>query len=538
MIEREKYLIYENNLRANLEKKKFRDSFQGDFFGKLNMMTFDYYTLSEVKLYWPLIGEGVLPKVIDRDVCIAILYKIIEERRMFDGYFSQINSDSIGISRQVYKIMLKSAKENIPVEAIAQRIERFRKGRKNSQIFVDLKNIIVEYRAVLSNLGVYDNSIIYELYFNRLIKNSTYKDKVKNRILEFVDCEDTFFLESVSNVYDMGFESYGEMLNGLEQILNELLNERRIDSNEICVIVPVLNDSLSRIIKDISYRLGHNIKCISESKEIGNSDIAISALVALSIYKNCEYIFNEDERFAFIKNIYKDKSPLDIRRNIDKYINEIRKNFIEENFPYEKKYREEEFIKKFYKKVFHSNEEGIRFIDSISEVFKSFKNISGLDNAGFLITDDFKIDFVKKYLGIFTSNKRKLENTYCNPVILVTPDDYSDLEMVKKYKIVLDAKSGLFDDKVETELDCELAYMDDKLLSNLNEENLYGVYKDLLEIKIDKKVKKILKNGWIENEYSSNDVCQNIYLMYSEKSLRGFDQENKFYYRFLELTRK
>ena len=106
-------------------------------------------------------------------------------------------------------------------------------------------------------------------------------------------------------------------------------------------------------------------------------------------------------------------------------------------------------------------------------------------DLNFHLGDDNMIKFIKDYLSNYTSTRRKIENKELGNVLLVSYREYLDFSLDSDIEIILDAQSPVFDARVESEIDTDLAYMDDSILSNIDADNIDEFYRDYQEKKIE-----------------------------------------------------
>lgn len=173
-------VFFENSTDINRIKKYIREKSTIEFTEGVKFRTVDSFIRDEVELFWPMLGNGVFPKIISKNVSMCILYKIIGDRRMFDDYFSGINSADIYIAQNIYSIMNQAARYGIPAVEIAPIIERFKRGIIKKNTYRDLENTIREYRSILNLFGATDNSMIIEKY-TELLQNDEYGKSISNK---------------------------------------------------------------------------------------------------------------------------------------------------------------------------------------------------------------------------------------------------------------------------------------------------------------------------------------------------------------------
>src|SRR3712207_3539321 len=108
--------LYKNNMEALIGKTDYYRSRNEEWSEDRKFISVDSYVVNQVDLYWPLIGEGIRPRIISRDASLCLIKRIIDERRVFDAYFNTINSTSLSLARIVYRIMNDSVKNSIRSE--------------------------------------------------------------------------------------------------------------------------------------------------------------------------------------------------------------------------------------------------------------------------------------------------------------------------------------------------------------------------------------------------------------------------------------
>lgn len=568
----------------------------------------DYLIFQEVKLYWTLIGEGIFPKTISRDISIALLCKIIDERRIFDGYFRAIKSSNIFIANEIYEIMNKSCHAQIPVDAISQRILRFKTGKIEHQNFIDLNNIIVEYRSILNKNCTVDYPMLCELYYNKLLKNEKYisnvqskkrvnlenlykikNDNISNNYGSNVNYDgdinydknnysnydnnsdyifETYFKNIKKHIFIDNHDTYFDMFIELQNLISGLIFEKKVLHSDICVVVPSISesfiDSVCKAFGDLNIR----IDFVSINKRIGRSDVGRFILSLLSIKHDCEHLINSQDKLAVLKIFNKDKNFFEIKNNINTLFSDVRNEILNINIE-----NDVEFIKYMYKKYFVVDEMGIRIVEKVSKILKEIFEHSFFENY------EFVLNFIKEYISIFTSKKRMNENICMDSVIFTDIKKLIDLDISRKYWIFFDTTSSMYDTKIETSLTTELAFLNDDILSNINDENIMEFYSDFEEHILDLKIKDCIRkciytnignninnsiyNNRIDN-YTDNDIDNNkvdnntdngidknsdnssysnidskmeLYILSSDSSMAGFLQENKFYNKFTSMIK-
>lgn len=626
------YVFCRNSMEAEIAKESYRNNFKGDYFAKLNFTTIEKFILDESTLYWSLVEDEIQPNIISKNAAICILEKIIRDKKDFDGCFQAVNSNSFFLAIQIYSIMLKSAQNKIPVDAIAKRIYKFKRASYSEKISLDMDTVIKSYRKILKKSNLYDMSMLIEKYLEKIATHKIYNDNMKNKKLYIYNSDDKFEfrddlkeISSIEEVYKIfndtninkiieddliykenknteifeeEFENYFDMLFYLENIISD----EKYRDLDICIIIPKLNTTIESKIKEISSKVDKDIRFLSKNYSLRNSKTAIAALFALAIKTDSQYIFNEDEKVEFVKlildTIYKEKnrfflredlyedSDEDMYENIDlendskDYISELEEinnqifeesknniitidekeslvkydlDYIESKKIYNLKESEINyisirknlnlyikeisdvegllpklldknytgFIKSFYQVYGDLEEESMKQISQIARLIEELSVFSEkTSDLNFHLGDDNMIKFIKDYLSNYTSTRRKIENKELGNVLLVSYREYLDFSLDSDIEIILDAQSPVFDARVESEIDTDLAYMDDSILSNIDADNIGEFYRDYQEKKIIDSIYRLMKNN--------SDKDRKLYILSSYKNIAGYDQENRF----------
>lgn len=547
--------LYKKNIESLIEKEKYYSQRSCDWSMSVVFSSYDSYIIDQVDIYWPLVGDGIRPKVISLDGSLCLLKKIIDDRRVFDAYFNTINSTSISIARTAYKIMEMSVQNQIPVDSISKRIARFKRGKKTDQTYNDLNNLIIEYRSILNKNNIYDRSMIYE-NFCGLLDSANYPDNLKaigknivsdNSISEKfrsnkINKDDRIEGKTRNIIQNHDYSSYQDMKNGLINLIYSLKNDKGISQDDIAIVVPSLNEDIISMDIDISPTL--DIRPIAVSKNFGSNLEAVVCLAALAIYKDCEYILSDEEKIELLTVVYKDKNYIDLRKNMEKYLKEVRNNIrnnmspvldldsiddgddpslisidrIEESiaeaeFSYEYRMSDSEFVKNFYKKYVNQTPESISMVAKMTDL---------IEELGDLVDDESKYNYMRQAISYYSSSKVKLENMAMPSILLMTKEDLKSLDTKRNHLIVFDASSKRYDPVLEDSIYSQIGFFDDSILSNITKDNISLFYKDLMEYSIELEIDGVLSK------------YKNVYIMTSDTAINGYEQENMFYKKLMD----
>lgn len=526
----DKYLFCQGSLDQAVLTDRLRSNFSGSYYEKINITSIQAYIVDQVNLYWPLIGEGVKPNTLSRLASIFLLNKIIDDRRYFDGYFQGLNSNNINIANQVYGAMIEASMKSIPHDAIAHRISRFKMSKSNSHIFDDMKNVIVEYRSIMDRLGLYDLPSLIERYYKDLVENPSYKPLIDKR--DFVYLEDLFgadqkdldFGKNMVKINDLHYDSYYDMYLGLINTLEDLINQDKVSPDRIAIIVPnkrlIPVDEADRI----GQILGHGLNYISESETITRTRTGNLVFSALAIHKDLEFILSQDDKLELLRVFNPDKTYIYLARNIEKLMVDIRRDLSVDIYG---QVPDQEFVKKFFKE--HLMEAGVDdhdmvLVSSFCDHLKDLNTlIEACDKVDFIsISDEARLGFLKEYSSIFPGNMTKMELASRDNILVMTLDEYKFLANERDHLLVFDADSKAYIRRVENNLDTDLAYMEDSLLTNIDDTNLDQIYRDL---EVDKN-KTYMKDLWSTREFLGGGSLEdlNIYLLHSDLAINGYDQ--------------
>ena len=526
----DKYLFCQGSLDQAVLTDRLRSNFSGSYYEKINITSIQAYIVDQVNLYWPLIGEGVKPNTLSRLACIFLLNKIIGDRRYFDGYFQGLNSNNINIASQVYGAMIEASMNSIPHDAIVHRISRFKMSKSNRHIFDDMKNVIVEYRSIMDRLGLYDLPSLIERYYKDLVENPSYKPLIDKR--DFVYLEDLFgadqkdsdFGKNMVKINDLHYDSYYDMYLGLINTLEDLINQDKVSPDRIAIIVPnkrlIPVDEADRI----GQILGHGLNYISESETITRTRTGNLVFSALAIHKDLEFILSQDDKLELLRVFNPDKTYIYLARNIEKLMVDIRRDLSVDIYG---QVPDQEFVKKFFKE--HLMEAGVDdhdmvLVSSFCDHLKDLNTlIEACDKVDFIsISDEARLGFLKEYSSIFPGNMTKMELASRDNILVMTLDEYKFLANERDHLLVFDADSKAYIRRVENNLDTDLAYMEDSLLTNIDDTNLDQIYRDL---EVDKN-KTYMKDLWSTREFLGGGSLEdlNIYLLHSDLAINGYDQ--------------
>lgn len=526
----DKYLFCQGSLDQAVLTDRLRSIFSGSYYEKINITSIQAYIVDQVNLYWPLIGEGVKPNTLSRLASIFLLNKIIGDRRYFDGYFQGLNSNNINIANQVYGAMIEASMKSIPHDAIAHRISRFKMSKSNRHIFDDMKNVIVEYRSIMDRLGLYDLPSLIERYYKDLVENPSYKPLIDKR--DFVYLEDLFgadqkdldFGKNMVKINDLHYDSYYDMYLGLINTLEDLINQDKVSPDRIAIIVPnkrlIPVDEADRI----GQILGHGLNYISESETITRTRTGNLVFSALAIHRDLEFILSQDDKLELLRVFNKDKTYIYLARNIEKLMVDIRMNLSLDKYG---QIPDQEFVKKFFKDQLIEagvDDHDMVLVSGFCDHLKDLNTlIEACDKVDFIsISDEARLGFLKEYSSIFPGNMTKMELASRDNILVMTLDEYKFLANERDHLLVFDADSKAYIRRVENNLDTDLAYMEDSLLTNIDDTNLDQIYRDL---EVDKN-KTYMKDLWSTREFLGGGSLEdlNIYLLHSDLAINGYDQ--------------
>lgn len=526
----DKYLFCQGSLDQAVLTDRLRSNFSGSYYEKINITSIQSYIVDQVNLYWPLIGEGVKPNTLSRLASIFLLNRIIGDRRYFDGYFQGLNSNNINIANQVYGAMIEASMKSIPHDAIAHRISRFKMSKSNRHIFDDMKNVIVEYRSIMDRLGLYDLPSLIEMYYKDLLENETYKSLTGHR--DYVNLEDLLassqrdldFVNRLGNIDHLHYDSYYDMYVGLINKLEGLINQDKVSPDRIVVIVPnkrlISRDEADKI----GQIFGQSLSYMPTSEIITRTRTGNLVFSALAIHRDLEFILSQDDKLELLRVFNPDKTYIYLARNIEKLMVDIRRDLSVDIYG---QVPDQEFVKKFFKD--HLMEAGVDdhdmvLVSSFCDHLKDLNTlIEACDKVDFIsISDEARLGFLKEYSSIFPGNMTKMELASRDNILVMTLDEYKFLANDRDHLLVFDADSKAYIRRVESNLDTDLAYMEDSLLTNIDDTNLDQIYRDL---EVDKN-KTYMKDLWSTREFLGEGSLEdlNIYLLHSDLAINGYDQ--------------
>ncbi|KGF10637.1 hypothetical protein HMPREF1639_08375 [Peptostreptococcus sp. MV1] len=545
------YLLCQKSLDQVVLANILRTSFAGNYHEKIAITSKQVYIVNQLTLYWPLVADGIKPEILPKLASIFLLNKIIVDRRYLDGYFQGLNSNSINIAIHIYEAMVDASMNQIPFDAIAHRIGRFKMSVSNKHIFDDMKNIIVEYRSIMDRLGIYDLSSLVDKYYTDLLSNDTYRIFTKDK--NFIDLEDMLASSQKNRhrsnklrkkIEEIHYDSYYDMYIGLINTLENIINEEKIATDRIAVIVANNRSISDRDLDQISEKLGHRIRRLSKSKLVTSTYIGNILFSALAIYHDLEYILDDEDKIELVRFFNPDKSYISIRNKLEDLMSDIRRSLSKDTFG---QIPDQELVKKLFKRHFlkgRVDSEDMILVSSFCDDIKAINILKEVcDRVDFIsISDEARLTFLKNYSSIFTGNMTKMEEATRKDILLMSLDEYRSLGLNRDYILVFDASSKSYTRKVENNLNTDLAYMDDSLLMNIDEDNIAQIYK---ELEIDKNrdymdnlwsMMDFLRDNIIDENYhgleeyekggkSNPQDVLNIYLLHSDLAINGYDQD-------------
>lgn len=545
------YLLCQKSLDQVVLANILRTSFAGNYHEKIAITSKQVYIVNQLTLYWPLVADGIKPEILPKLASIFLLNKIIVDRRYLDGYFQGLNSNSINIAIHIYEAMVDASMNQIPFDAIAHRIGRFKMSVSNKHIFDDMKNIIVEYRSIMDRLGIYDLSSLVDKYYTDLLSNDTYRIFTKDK--NFIDLEDMLAGSQKNRhrsnklrkkIEEIHYDSYYDMYIGLINTLENIINEEKIATDRIAVIVANNRSISDRDLDQISEKLGHRIRRVSKSKLVTSTYIGNILFSALAIYHDLEYILDDEDKIELVRFFNPDKNYISIRNKLEDLMSDIRRSLSKDTFG---QIPDQELVKILFKRHFlkgRVDSEDMILVSSFCDDIKAINILKEVcDRVDFIsISDEARLTFLKNYSSIFTGNMTKMEEATRKDILLMSLDEYRSLGLNRDYILVFDASSKSYTRKVENNLNTDLAYMDDSLLMNIDEDNIAQVYK---ELEIDKNrdymdnlwsMMDFLRDNKIDENYhgleeyekggkSNPQDVLNIYLLHSDLAINGYDQD-------------
>lgn len=545
------YLLCQKSLDQVVLANILRTSFAGNYHEKIAITSKQVYIVNQLTLYWPLVADGIKPKILPKLASIFLLNKIIVDRRYFDGYFQGLNSNSINIAIHIYEAMVDASMNQIPFDAISHRIGRFKMSVSNKHIFDDMKNIIVEYRSIMDRLGIYDLSSLVDKYYTDLLSNDTYRIFTKDK--NFIDLEDMLAGSQKNRhrsnklrkkIEEIHYDSYYDMYIGLINTLENIINEEKIGTDRIAVIVANNRSISDRDLDQISEKLGHRIRRVSKSKLVTSTYIGNILFSALAIYHDLEYILDDEDKIELVRFFNPEKNYISIRNKLEDLMSDIRRSLSKDTFG---QIPDQELVKILFKRHFlkgRVDSEDMILVSSFCDDIKAINILKEVcDRVDFIsISDEARLTFLKNYSSIFTGNMTKMEEATRKDILLMSLDEYRSLGLNRDYILVFDASSKSYTRKVENNLNTDLAYMDDSLLMNIDEDNIAQVYK---ELEIDKNrdymdnlwsMMDFLRDNKIDENYhgleeyekggkSNPQDVLNIYLLHSDLAINGYDQD-------------
>ena len=126
-----------------------------------------------------------------------------------------------------------------------------------------------------------------------------------------------------------------------------------------------------------------------------------------------------------------------------------------------------------------------------------------------------------------------MERASLNRVILLTYDEYIQMKLDRKVKIVFDARSPLYDEKIEDELNTEIAYLDDSILSEIGTDMITkrADSRELARLSSRLEDRKISEK--LSIFFANEKEDESLYILSSYKSLAGYEIENRFYEKLI-----
>lgn len=367
-----------------------------------------------------------------------------------------------------------------------------------------------------------DNINIFFLYNNLDENNTEYigLNSIKNEI----DIKNFFEDIKFENIYllnkklylDEESKIYCEMIERSCNKIKSLIS-KGVSKKDIAIIAPlndnILENSIKNILKDIDI---FNLK--NTNKMTDYSYISV-LYVAICIFYDLENFINYDEYINFIEVIFSTN-----KINARKILNNKEKCLVELiEFIKSSKLELNEFIMDFYlNKIINLKyrKENIKHCKYIvDECEKFINNIQKVSSDKSISKGELLVNYIKNYLSSF-SNYQELNNINDKDLLLIcSPIQYLSYNLNKKYIILLDVSSEIYNIKIEKEISNILAFRK-TFEGKVYNESMDSYYKEYY-------LRNII--------YSIFKTCEKIYAYKSDYSIGGFIQDNSFYTMLLKL---
>lgn len=367
-----------------------------------------------------------------------------------------------------------------------------------------------------------DNKINIFFKYNLSENNKDYIElkSIKNKI----DINNFFDDIRLENIYllnkklhlDEESKTYCEMIEISCNKIKSLIS-KGVSLDDIAIITPlndnILENSIKNILRDVK------ILNIKNTNKITDYSYLSVLYVAICIFYDLEYFITYDEYINFIEVIFKTNkiNARKILNNKEKCLKDLI-DFIKSS-----KLELNEFIIDFYlNKIIHLEygKENIKYFKYIVDECEKFtNNIESLILDKSLNKGELLVNYIKNYLSSFFDNKDIFNLKNKNSLLICSPTQYLNYNLNKKYIILLDVSSDMYNIKIDRDISNFLSFrktFKEKVFS----ENIDLYYKDYY-----------LKN-MIYNIFKSSDE---IYAYKTEYSIAGFIQDSIFYNILLKL---
>ena len=205
--------------RKNLELKMSNKILRTSFFG---------FIQNEISTFYPIILKKC-PEIKQHDIKPAFLTfeasqylftKLIEQRRIFSGAFSELTSKDSKIAIDLSSNFVKAVSASLSYEKIGTLLYNSLENKTEDKkvIFEVADKIIHDYRKRCLECGVMDFAIALDLYNNILLNDSEYIKILKNRIKYIL-------IDNLEEAVPAQIDFVKKMRNTIENIIISYNNE-------------------------------------------------------------------------------------------------------------------------------------------------------------------------------------------------------------------------------------------------------------------------------------------------------------------------
>lgn len=169
--------------RKKVELKQSNKILRTSFFGFIQQEITTFYSLileecPEIKTY------TVKPAFLTFEVSQYLLTKLIEQRRILNGAFSELSAKDSRIAIDISSNLVKAASASLSYEKIGTRLYNSLevKTEDKKDVFEVADKVIKDYRKRCLECGVMDFAMAVDLYNSILLNNEKYLSILKERI--------------------------------------------------------------------------------------------------------------------------------------------------------------------------------------------------------------------------------------------------------------------------------------------------------------------------------------------------------------------